>query len=197
MVQIHCLLSGTSQQSVSVHLRLSQVNVLLAVWSYSHATEKLMCCVAVGLWQMADSCCILLTPSSSLRLQAHAAGFEHGACPWNSTLCCCMLDLSLVCMLQANAVKVSKRLVNKPRHSAQLAADIVERALATAGQQYLQTRQHTLAWWQLSLLDVKAFLILVVLAVVSLLGFLICVVCMGVWRTVKHARTPVTKQKHV
>lgn len=106
-----------------------------------------------------------------------------------------MLDVSPVCMLQDNAVKVSKRLVNKPRHSAQLAADIVERALATAGQQYLQTRQHTLTWWQLSLLDVKVFLILVVLAVVSLLGFLIYVLCMGVLRTV--TRMPVTKQKRV
>ncbi|KAL0053413.1 hypothetical protein WJX82_005386 [Trebouxia sp. C0006] len=58
----------------------------------------------------------------------------------------------------ANAQKVQKRLSNKPRHPAQLAADVVERVIATGGDPYLATKMHSLSWWQLSLLDVKFFL---------------------------------------
>jgi len=39
--------------------------------------------------------------------------------------------------LQAAAQKVQKRMINKPRHPAQLAADIVERVVATGGEPYL------------------------------------------------------------
>ena len=72
------------------------------------------------------------------------------------------------CHLQENAIKVSKRLTRRPQHPAEVAADVVERVLATGGEMYLQTQQHHLAWWQLSLLDVKAFLLLLV---ALLLGF--------------------------
>ena len=44
----------------------------------------------------------------------------------------------------------------------ELAADIVERVIATGGDPYLNTKERDLRWWQLSLLDVKAFLLLVV-----------------------------------
>lgn len=71
---------------------------------------------------------------------------------------------------QASADKVSRRLRNKPRHPAELAADVVERVLATDGDMYLETMQHALSWWQLSLLDVKAFLLSAALLVVGLLG---------------------------
>ncbi|DBB14407.1 TPA: hypothetical protein ACH3X3_004706 [Trebouxia sp. C0006] len=67
-----------------------------------------------------------------------------------------------------NAIKVSKRLTNKPRQPVQLAADIVERALATGGENYLETRQHRLSWWQLSLLDVYSLLTLTATATVGL-----------------------------
>lgn len=73
-------------------------------------------------------------------------------------------------MAQANADKVSRRLQNKPRHPAQLAADVVERVLATDGDMYLETAQHTLSWWQLSLLDVEAFLFVIALLVLGVLG---------------------------
>ncbi len=39
--------------------------------------------------------------------------------------------------------------------------------MITSGEPYLKTQQHTLASWQLSLLDVKAFLFLVAIAIVS------------------------------
>ena len=75
--------------------------------------------------------------------------------------------------LQASALKVQTRLVNKPRHPVQLAADIVERIMATSGDPYLNTKARDLSWWQLSLLDVKAFLLLVVtLAAGLLIGLL-------------------------
>ena len=50
------------------------------------------------------------------------------------------------------------RLANKPRHPAELAADIVEQVILTGGDGYLNTREPYLSWWQLSLLDVKLFL---------------------------------------
>lgn len=62
-------------------------------------------------------------------------------------------------IFKENAIKVSKRLRNRPRHSAELAADVVERVLATGGDDYLSTAEHTLSWWQLSLVDVKLFLL--------------------------------------
>ena len=74
------------------------------------------------------------------------------------------------CDLQAAAQKVQKRLLNKPRHPAQLAADIVERVVATGGEPFLDTKAQTLSWWQLSLLDVKLFLAIVVTALLSVLG---------------------------
>lgn len=84
-------------------------------------------------------------------------------------------------LLQANAVKVCKRQL-KPRHSAQLAADVVEHALLTEGENYLQTHLHALSWWQLSLLDVKAFLAVIAIAAVGLSGGLVVFVCKSVVR---------------
>lgn len=82
---------------------------------------------------------------------------------------------SLRCDLQAAAQKVQKRLLNKPRHPAQLAADFVERVVATAGETYLDTQAQTLSWWQLSLLDVKLFLAVAVTALLCVLGGLLWV----------------------
>ena len=79
--------------------------------------------------------------------------------------------------MQANAKKVSRRLQNNPRHPAEIAADIVERVLATDGECYLETQEHNLKWWQLSMLDVQAFLLLAVLTALSaLVGLLLLVV---------------------
>ncbi|KAA6426439.1 MAG: UDP-Glycosyltransferase glycogen phosphorylase [Trebouxia sp. A1-2] len=75
----------------------------------------------------------------------------------------------------AAAQKVQKRLLNKPRHPAQLAADFVERVVATAGETYLDTQAQTLSWWQLSLLDVKLFLAVAVTALLCVLGGLLWV----------------------
>ncbi|KAL0052620.1 hypothetical protein WJX82_004873 [Trebouxia sp. C0006] len=57
----------------------------------------------------------------------------------------------------ANAQQVQKRMSN-PHTPAERAADIVEQVLATNGEDYLETRQSKLYWWQLALLDVKLFL---------------------------------------
>ncbi|DBB11136.1 TPA: hypothetical protein ACH3X3_006595 [Trebouxia sp. C0006] len=75
----------------------------------------------------------------------------------------------------AAAQKVQKRLLNKPRHPAQLAADIVERVVATGSEPYLDTKAQTLSWWQLSLLDVKLFLAVVATALLCGLGGLLWV----------------------
>jgi len=66
--------------------------------------------------------------------------------------------------------RVTRRLRNKPRQPAELAADVVERVLTTDGDMYLETLQHALSWWQLSLIDVKAFLLTAALLVVGLTG---------------------------
>ena len=54
-----------------------------------------------------------------------------------------------------------------------MAADVVERVLATGGDMYLDTHQHHLPWWQLSLLDVKAALLLLVVMVLVLTGMVL------------------------
>ena len=101
---------------------------------------------------------------------------------------------------QANANKVQKRLINKPQHPAELAADIVERVAAIGGDPYLNTKQRDLSWWQLSLLDVKLFLAIVVtLAVGLLIGMLWfaarLVVTAG--KCIRHAQTDKNGQKKV
>ena len=65
---------------------------------------------------------------------------------------------------------MSRRLTNKLRHPVQLAADIVERVLATDGEMYLDIREHKLTWWQLSLLDVKLALLVVAALLLGLLA---------------------------
>lgn len=78
--------------------------------------------------------------------------------------------------MQANAQKVQRRMI-KPRTPAQTAADVVERVVATDGEDYLETRQSKLSWWQLSMLDVKLFLGVAIFAIVGLLGIVMWVVC--------------------
>ena len=72
---------------------------------------------------------------------------------------------------------MSKRLSKRARHPAEVAADVVERVLATGGEMYLDTHQHHLSWWQLSLLDVKAFLLLLVIVVLVLIWVVIKRLC--------------------
>ncbi len=88
-------------------------------------------------------------------------------------IACCQADWCLLLSCQENARKVSRRLRGKPRHPAQLAADIVERVIATGGEHYLETHAHTLSRWQLSLLDVKAFLAVAAILAVSLLAVIV------------------------
>ena len=73
--------------------------------------------------------------------------------------------------VQENAQKVQKRLINRPRHPVQSAADVVEQVLRTGGEHYLETMQHKLSWWQLSLLDVKLFLAMAALIFTGLVVF--------------------------
>ena len=75
--------------------------------------------------------------------------------------------------MQEAAAKVSRRIRNKPRSPVQLAGDIVERVIWTKGDPYLETKEHELSWWQLSLLDVKLFLTLCALLTVSALAGLV------------------------
>jgi hypothetical protein len=87
---------------------------------------------------------------------------------------------------------VQKRLINKPRHPAQVAADVVEQVLRTAAEPYLETMQHKLSWWQLSLLDVKLFLAAVVSLVIVLA---LCVVASVVGVCVKGIQARSSFQK--
>lgn len=68
---------------------------------------------------------------------------------------------------------MQKRVRNKPRSGAQLAADIVERAIATGGEPYLEVRAKDMPWWQLALLDVKLFLAVVALALLVIVAALL------------------------
>ena len=86
-------------------------------------------------------------------------------------------------ILQANAQKVQKRMSNKPRHPAQVAADIVERVIATGGDPYLATKMHSLSWWQLSLLDVKLFLAAAGAVMCGIIGGLVWLV----WKLIQGA----------
>ena len=79
---------------------------------------------------------------------------------WSFIVCVmveCLSVLMRCASIQANAQQVQKRMSN-PRTPAERAAGIVEQVLATNGEDYLETRQSKLYWWQLALLDVKLFL---------------------------------------
>ncbi len=60
-------------------------------------------------------------------------------------------------------------MINKPRHPAELAADIVERVVAAGAEPYLDIRMPSLAWWQLALLDVKLVLLTIGMAAIMAL----------------------------
>ncbi|KAK9838979.1 hypothetical protein WJX74_007115 [Apatococcus lobatus] len=73
---------------------------------------------------------------------------------------------------QANATKVQRRL-KKPRMPAQRAADVVEHALSTGGEDYMGTAENLYAWWQLAMLDVYLCILACLAAAVGLvIGFL-------------------------
>ena len=80
---------------------------------------------------------------------------------------------------------MSKRLLNKPRKPVQLAADVVEQALATEGDRYLETQQHKLTWWEMSLLDVKLFLTILFIAVLVILGVVIKLLGLLLFRSLR------------
>ena len=75
-------------------------------------------------------------------------------------------------ILQANATKVQRRLVKSP-HPVEKAADIVEKALHTEGDPYLETAAHTLPWWQMAMLDVYALIAMISVAVTGLLMLIV------------------------
>ena len=81
-------------------------------------------------------------------------------------------DIEDSSFLQANAQKVQRRLMNKPCHPAELAADIVERVVATGAEPYLETRMHSLTWWQLTHLDVKLLLLMIAAVAIVATGIL-------------------------
>ena len=102
---------------------------------------------------------------------------QHGTLPPNlaegSLLTAC------IAVLQRNAQNIQARLVNPHRTPAQQAADVVERVIVTGGEDYLETQQHTLWWWQLALLDVKLFLGLCILAVLGIVIMILYAVFTG------------------
>ncbi|KAK9826069.1 hypothetical protein WJX74_009969 [Apatococcus lobatus] len=70
---------------------------------------------------------------------------------------------------QANATKVQRRL-KKSRTPAEQAAEIIEHAMQTGAEDYMETRDHLFSWWQLSMLDVQLFLLAMVAAVLLMVG---------------------------
>lgn len=89
-------------------------------------------------------------------------------------------------LVQANAQKVQLRLVNPHSTSAQQAADVVERVILTEGEDYLETQQHTLWWWQLAMLDVKVFLGLGAFATCSLLSLILFIIARSALSLVRY-----------
>ena len=79
------------------------------------------------------------------------------------------------------------------RHPAEKAADVVEKVLLTGGEQWLETGQHTLTWWQNSLLDVYA----VIASVLSSIAALLLYACWSTFRAIRsrlRSRTNHVKQ---
>ena len=89
---------------------------------------------------------------------------------------------------------MQQRVSVRPRSGAQLAADVVERVIATGGEPYLEVRAKDMSWWQLSLLDVKLLLAVVVLLVLALLGALLYAVFCGLAVYGRHAWSFITVQ---
>lgn len=81
--------------------------------------------------------------------------------------------------VQDNAKTVQRRLLSKRRQPVELAADVIEHVLETGGEPYMRTKENTLSWWQLSLLDVKLFLAARVALPVGLL-------LLAIWLVVNH-----------
>ncbi|KAK9840269.1 hypothetical protein WJX74_006518 [Apatococcus lobatus] len=81
---------------------------------------------------------------------------------------------------KANAIKLQKRM-HWTRHPAEKAADIVEKVLLTEGEEHLQTGQHTLRWWQNSLIDVYGVLALMSVAALAML----CLAGCFIWRVMR------------
>lgn len=92
---------------------------------------------------------------------------------------------------------MSKRLRTRSRHPAELAADVVEQVLATDGDMYLDTHEHHLSWWQLSLLDVKAFTLLCLLLLVALVGLTVWLAVLAAFAAVRWVRTRSVKDKAI
>lgn len=82
------------------------------------------------------------------------------------------------------------------RHPVQLSFYISARAIATHSELYLQTRQHTLSWWQLCLLDVKVFLLLVAAIGASFMALRIRCACIMAGRITKYAKSAHSKHIH-
>ncbi len=75
--------------------------------------------------------------------------------------------------------------MQKPRTAAEQAADVIEHALATDGEDYLGTAEHLYTWWQLALLDVYAVIaaaVLALLGVASGLAWLLWRICRALLR---------------
>ena len=92
--------------------------------------------------------------------------------------------------LQANAIKMQKRM-HWTRHPAEQVADIVEKVLLTEGEEYLQTGQHTLVWWQNSLLDVYAVIALMAAMVLALIIWAVW----GLWKASQRLRPRIIHSK--
>lgn len=83
--------------------------------------------------------------------------------------------------MQVNATKVQKRM-RRPRTAAQKAADVVEHVISVEGEDYLETAQHQYSWWQLSMIDVYATLLVAVAIITVLVGSLAWLLLRSCWQ---------------
>ena len=86
-------------------------------------------------------------------------------------------------------ISAAEQRLRKPRTAAQQAADVIEHVLATDSEDYLETAQHTYAWWQLALLDVYAVLLCLAVAALSL-------VLVAIWSISQAILTLLGMRKH-
>lgn len=96
--------------------------------------------------------------------------------------------------VQVNATKVQKRM-RKPQTAAQQAADLVEHVINVGGEDYLETAQHRLSLWQLSMIDVYLVLLALLAAVAGLVGGLVWLVLRLCWRWWLSSQQSYSKQK--
>lgn len=128
---------------------------------------------------MTEQACFVKQHLNIASIACMFLAYEHGV---RLILMQCSFKLSPLPM-QVNATKVQRRM-RKPRTAAQQAADVVEHVINVGGEDYLETAEHHLSWWQLSMIDVYLALLGLVAAAASLVGgtvWLVLRLCWHMW----------------